>query len=507
LNDLDGHWTRESSDVAEILGEKPNQILVVSDLHLSAGRDPVTKAWDSLENFCSDDAFSRWIGYQLQRLEGRALLVLNGDVFDFLRVVTRPRKEQEYTRWSVELDAAGFPHSPDLLREVRASEIKHGLSTAQHKSVWKFMVIRDGHPEFFEALRTWVRAGNDVLFTLGNHDVEYHWPAVRRSIKAALVDQIGQTGSLGRVGFVPDSFVLENLYFEHGHEHDWTTRVSGGPFLPGGFELMLPLGSFVNRYYINHLEDLYPFIDNIKPPDRALAQLVKKRPLALLRILLNSRKFVTRAIAVNGLRAKLIAIVAALAFVVPFVAGLGLLLALVLPDFRQWITGHANGWLLAAGGIGGTLLPVILPYARSFVTEAWRALRLELLITRLERKRAARSWADDAAKGLDRCAERTRNALRQALGEHHFQRIYAVVGHTHEKGVKPLSSDVSRELLVNSGTWIAIWPEMREDLAGKTIFSFVRFTQNAEAEYRHELLDWDDFSRDERPSQYFLRRD
>ena len=463
----------------------------------------MTQAWDSLENFCSDDAFGRWIGHQLENLEGRALLVLNGDVFDFLRVVSRPTQDDEFERWSAELDAAGFPHTPELLREVRASEVKHGLSTAQHKSVWKFMVIRDGHPEFFEALRTWIRAGNDVLLTLGNHDVEYHWPAVRRAIQAALVDPADH---LGRVAFVPDSFVLENLYFEHGHEHDWTTRVSGGPFLPGGFELMLPLGSFVNRYYINHLEDLYPFIDNIKPPDRALAQLVKKRPLALLRILLNSRKFVNRAIAVRGLRAKLIGVIAALAFVIPFLTGVGLILVLLLPDFRHWVTEHVNGWVLAAGGVGGTLLPVFLPYARSVVSEAWRALRLEMLVTKLERRRAKRAWADDAAKNLNRNAERIRNALRNAMGEHRFQRLYAVVGHTHEKGVLPLSKDPTRELMVNSGTWIAIWPEMREDLAGKTIFSFVRFAKDTDGEYRHELLDWDDFSRDERPSQYFLRK-
>jgi hypothetical protein len=62
--------------------------------------------------------------------------------------------------------------------------------------------------------------------------------------------------------FCQECLQLGNLYIEHGHRFEATTAVKGAPTLTRApSELNLPLGSFVNRYIINRLEGLEPFLD------------------------------------------------------------------------------------------------------------------------------------------------------------------------------------------------------------------------------------------------------
>jgi hypothetical protein len=68
------------------------EIFVVSDLHIASGRN-YAGVYPGTENFFADDSFLRFINYadNIKKTE-KALLVINGDIFDFLRITDFPGK-------------------------------------------------------------------------------------------------------------------------------------------------------------------------------------------------------------------------------------------------------------------------------------------------------------------------------------------------------------------------------------------------------------------------------
>lgn len=75
------------------IGQAPNQdgddVVIVSDLHLSAGYDPLTGRYDRTEDFFYDAAFARFLDNLLLRAEvehRKWRLVILGDMLDFLQV-------------------------------------------------------------------------------------------------------------------------------------------------------------------------------------------------------------------------------------------------------------------------------------------------------------------------------------------------------------------------------------------------------------------------------------
>src|SRR4029077_6877712 len=83
----------------------PQEIFVVSDLHLCRGRNPETGRFSRTENFLSDQAFSRFLDYAGPG-PGK-LLFINGYAFDFVRICHHPRKEEEFEEWIAFLKQLG----------------------------------------------------------------------------------------------------------------------------------------------------------------------------------------------------------------------------------------------------------------------------------------------------------------------------------------------------------------------------------------------------------------
>ena len=72
---------------------RERDLVVVSDLHLGRGFDPTTKRYHRLEAFFYDDDFRSFCGWMCRDVAERGAgltLVLNGDVFDLLRIEPRP---------------------------------------------------------------------------------------------------------------------------------------------------------------------------------------------------------------------------------------------------------------------------------------------------------------------------------------------------------------------------------------------------------------------------------
>jgi UDP-2,3-diacylglucosamine pyrophosphatase LpxH len=478
----------ERALLTELTSRDYDTVLVVSDLHLGVGRDRSTHTYPITENFYADDAFAGL----LSRYEAASsLLVCNGDTFDSLRLTGVPSGAPDFEEWRTLLARLDFrgPGVP-LERVVSRAERRFGLRTDDYKSIWKLARILDGHDHWRQALADWVANGGRLVFVKGNHDLELHWPQVRRFLRDRLVstdDEAGHAAATTRVGFADGGFTLGNVYIEHGHQFERMTRVDGPPTLGGRRqgELRLPLGSFVNRYFINRIERLDPFIDNIKPVHQALLALLRRRPLELARIYTGGWRFMLRALTRIGTLHGAASLMLLAALLVPAVVVPAIVLWLISPEFRLlllgWFPFLESGWVRVTGSVGGVSFPVLLPY----LLGAGRELLSEARILR----------------NRDALAEGAAARLSEVFGgEGRPVPAYAVMGHTHVETVKRLSRGPRSALYVNTGTWIGRWPLDRLDLAGRFIYSVARFSRGAGGTYVHDPLVWDDEARGVRPA-------
>ena len=163
-----------------------HNLLVVSDLHLSEGRDPVTGLIHPNEDFFQDVPFAQFLAHHaaLSRNPDATYyyqkpwrLVVNGDIFDFLQVASLPAEGDEL------LAVTGKQRYSDL----RPNERLYGLGTEEKAIVWKLEKIAAGHPLFFQAM-AWFAAQPEyeLILMKGNHDVEMYWSVVQKRLLALL---------------------------------------------------------------------------------------------------------------------------------------------------------------------------------------------------------------------------------------------------------------------------------------------------------------------------------
>jgi len=230
---LSGVWKR----VRGSLGERPHNLLAISDLHLGCdlkrGVRPARAGFDAqLAGFLDYHAANRQNGKPWR-------LILNGDIVDFVAITVTPSPED-----------AGF--------EISEEERQFGLGSEEAKCVWKLRQTFARHPGVFDAFARFLQKGNFLHIVRGNHDAEFHWPAVQAEFRTQLSSRVGLAGFARhrfeqRVQFHP-WFYLEPGFFyaEHGNAHD-RYSVQSGFFDPAGVsrELELPISSKVLRYFAN----------------------------------------------------------------------------------------------------------------------------------------------------------------------------------------------------------------------------------------------------------------
>jgi UDP-2,3-diacylglucosamine pyrophosphatase LpxH len=468
----------EARPLTDLIGAQPRLVMIASDLHLGPGRDPGSGAFATTENFFADEAFARWLAGH-RDAASPAVLVLNGDVIDFTRIDVVPESPNDFTSWAERLHSLGDPRSEtDLRREVGSRSNRFGLQTRPHESLWKLLVVLRGHPVFFSALADWIARGHGLICTKGNHDLEIHWPLIRRALRQELVNRSGgDPAAASRVAFVEDSFTLDNLYIVHGHAEEAMTRVDGPPTLRDDpSQLRYPLGSFINRYLINRMERLDPFLDNVKPASQALLALLRRRPLAIVGCYLGAWRFVLRAVIMRRmLDAAALGILFSLLLV--HLAILVPLTALLWPAFGhallRWAPVLQNRWARVAGPVGGLLFPFLLPYLIGAIQEISAQLRGPRPSPHVQAARRILFGGPESP------------APPQAPR-------YVVMGHTHVQDSRRLGSEPGPRIYLNSGTWIPLWPRNRQDLQGRILYSYIRFDRQAEGWYTHRSLVWDD---------------
>jgi UDP-2,3-diacylglucosamine pyrophosphatase LpxH len=323
------------------------EIFVVSDLHLASGRG-VDGRYDGCENFFFDAAFHRFLENAHSNLKSpRAVLIINGDFIDFLRVTYVPGGEKGMTRWQrflkhihvhrrskrietltdehrreflepfIEwqkvLQKIGIGKTVDeLVKSISDREEIYGLQTHDYKSVLRHYVVARGHPEFFDALAEWLGWGHGVIVVKGNHDLEWYWRAVRDYLRLDLAERLARqrpaeseskvldalVGTvLPNLTFIDHSMVIDkDFYVEHGHPYDPLTRVIGYDTVKGGAELNIPFGSFFNRYLLNFIEESYPYLDNIRPTKNVLPLMLRHQIITGLRLLVDHLAVIVRTL-------------------------------------------------------------------------------------------------------------------------------------------------------------------------------------------------------------------
>ena len=104
-----------------------------------------------------------------------------------------------------------------------------------------------------QALRDFIKLGNSVVFVIGNHDIELHWPLVQKQILKSLnLNEDEQA----RVRFCEWFYISnEDTAIEHGNQYDdyCVTINPIHPLIRGKKKVFvrLPFGNITGRYMVN----------------------------------------------------------------------------------------------------------------------------------------------------------------------------------------------------------------------------------------------------------------
>jgi UDP-2,3-diacylglucosamine pyrophosphatase LpxH len=125
-------------------------------------------------------------------------------------------------------------------------------------------VILEDHAPFFQALHSFVCRGHRVVFVIGNHDLELHFPEVQKEIRHALDLTEEQQN---QVRFVEWFYISnEDTLIEHGNQYDPYCLCEDpiNPYVRGYnyVSLKLPFGNLACRYIMNGLGFFNPHVDS-----------------------------------------------------------------------------------------------------------------------------------------------------------------------------------------------------------------------------------------------------
>ena len=187
-------------------------ILVISDLHLGEDLRPGGANVSYLRHLATlERELEKFLQhYTAHRLDGRPWrLVVNGDMVDFMSVMILPEDKAE----------EGDDEEDRL----------YGLGFGERQSQKKMERVIARHQGVFKRLGEFVAAGNELVIVVGNHDVEFHYPSVQRTLVEWLCGLVVGMGAderralafAERISFCPWFYYEEDLiYIEHGHQYD-----------------------------------------------------------------------------------------------------------------------------------------------------------------------------------------------------------------------------------------------------------------------------------------------
>jgi UDP-2,3-diacylglucosamine pyrophosphatase LpxH len=454
-----------------------DEIFVISDLHLADGLGPDGR-YGGNENFFCDSSFRRFLREaQSKPRSTNAVLIINGDFVDFLRVMYVPREDSLVADWQEILERVGIRKTiAELKSSISKRELTYGLKTDDFKSVLRLHVVIRGHVEFFEALAEWLGNGHRLIIVKGNHDLEWYWQPVRNYLRLALTRRLAaQLGTpdikdvlenrvLPNVRFIDDSLVIdEDIYVEHGNRYDKYAHVVGPSTLKNEErELNIPFGSFLNRYVLNDIELNYPFLDNVRPTTNILPLLIRERLPLALKLLLKHVPLAFRIIPKGYYRYM-------------FSQLLWFFLLLIVPlGFIIWtipgILAHGLDLATTPSKPQGFLLKTGISFSISIVS-----LVVAYLLARVV------AWLN-----LVEPSDLTKYAREKFAEKSNYRLV--TFGHTHN----PDQFNESGRWFYNTGTWIPIVEISSAELREDKTYTFLHLAPDASGKLAGILHRWDD---------------
>jgi UDP-2,3-diacylglucosamine pyrophosphatase LpxH len=444
----------------------PRDLVVVSDLHLGRGLDARTKRYHRLEAFFYDDdfrAFCGWLRTEATRRGEPFTLVLNGDVFDLLRI------------------------EPDLDACEGRVERRFGPLPTPSAAARMVADILAGHTAFVEALTDLLAAGNDIVLVSGNHDLELQWEPVRdevrRAIRAALASRGASPGALARLTF-ESWFHYEpgRIWIEHGCQYDpenafrfpLRRQLVSSARAAEIAERDMPLGNFFQKYLYNAFGSITFIVPSSRANYRYFRFLLANQPRLLARVarsqglfLLQLLRRLARAPAAGWQREAEIAHRAELERLAE-ASGLGERLRAI--DSLKYVGADAaraaggmlrQGAKIAIGALATAVLTLAVFTSASHAIESlqmyfgWKALLslgLDLTFAALAVlalvTAAVRLPRDVPPRHIREAAERIAALLDVAI---------VTFGHTHDEVVAPIARASGPAWYFNTGTWLAVF--------------------------------------------------
>jgi UDP-2,3-diacylglucosamine pyrophosphatase LpxH len=453
------------------IDSKGRPIFVISDLHLAAGIN-ANGNYEGTENFFADQSFVRFLDHlESKHPASSSLLVINGDFIDFLRICHCPALPEEFSDWSAILSIVNITRSPaELKASVVKKEAVFGLRTNDFKSVWKLHKCVTGHQMLFEKLSWWVSRGNGLIITKGNHDLEWCWSPVQNYLRYYLAELAARNQQIPfdqafalmvhGITFADNAVVIDHkIHIEHGHCYDNTTAVKGNVLSDNQQELNLPFGSFFNRYLINKVELVYPFIDNIRPRENILLVLFRERfPLALKMIFY----YVPFTLLLIPKKMWWQVFKYAITFILIIVLPLAITVFAIYKSLPQALPAHKNtSWLLqqilnSGKNLGLLLLSYVFGRIMTFIK----------------------------LRGPDSFAANAEDIFKK-----NNQLQVVTFGHTHNAEQKVMRG----KWYFNTGTWMPVFETSSANIRIDKTYTFLQLEQGQNGTLKHQSLQrWND---------------
>ncbi|HSP87021.1 MAG TPA: hypothetical protein VLN45_02720 [Ignavibacteriaceae bacterium] len=470
------------------------EIFVVSDLHIASGRNSVG-IYKGTENFFADDSFYRFLEYADKiKKTTNAILVINGDIFDFLRVTEYPGKSKkirpvkklkfllkgeilknppeppkdvindEYDLWVNELKKVGISKTrEELENSISEKEKIYGLRTDDFKTIYKLIKIKKGHPNFFKALGTWLNKGNKIIILKGNHDLEIYWPAVRNYLRLIIAEGISTdknledvliNSTLPNITFIDDAVEIDKDFFvEHGHRYDKFCAVLNEPILKSNpTQMNIPFGSFFNRYLINKIELFFPFLDNVRPSGNVLPILMRENFALGIKVLFQHIPLLIRILFTN-FRYLRFMVGKVFLFLLAIFIPLTVLVILIFPSISSLINDISK--VQNEGGIAAKILDI--------------GLNLLLLIPSYFLSRLVAWFHLSEPSSLDKFAKiRLENTDYKII----------TMGHTHNPGEYLFKINDEYRRFYNTGTWIPVIETSTAEVRQDKTYSFLHLERD-----------------------------
>lgn len=236
--------------------------LVLSDLHLGTGSRP--GEGNVFEDFHHDDAFAELLAHYDAEAgsDGEIELIMNGDIFDLLKV---------------------------KIGGVWPTEITDAIATD------KLRQCLDGHPRFVHALKGFLgKERRRLVFLPGNHDLDMWFPGPQELFRRMVAP--GPAGE--RVTFVTSSdtyYLPEGIQIRHGHQLEHIHRVDYDRMTRkkrDGTEILdLPWGTLWILEVMNPAKALRSHIDRVQPLGRFLLAALLFDTMFVLTFLYHSARY------------------------------------------------------------------------------------------------------------------------------------------------------------------------------------------------------------------------